>query len=183
LLDNSSIDVNSVTNAGLAPIMRTLRYGNLASSKLLVERGANLFLKNNDGKRAIDIRLHNFSIRLGPHVLLHAKELRWSAIKELTLLSKACLSPDRRVVANISMSMDTNDEAILSRYRSARLVASILGCQYVSRKIASYIIRSDIIVRDKSIPKPPDAVKLRVEATLKAAASSSSSKKRGRETE
>jgi hypothetical protein len=180
VLDNSTLDINSANGSGNTPMTLALLWGRLASAKLLIERGANLFMKDNNGERFIDVRSMNPSgaALLGPQVLLHAKELRWAAIKEFILLSKACQSPHRRVTTDMALSMDDDDATILSRFRSIRLTASIFAIPGLLRHIGSYIIRSDIIVRDKSIPKPPDAVKLRVEATLKAAAN----KKRGRST-
>jgi ankyrin repeat protein len=180
LLENSTIDINSTSNIGNTPMMKALESKNLDIAKLLVERGANLFMKNDEGTRAIDTRSYNHE-QLGPQVLLHAKELRWSAVKEFILLAAACQSQNRRVV-NLSISMNDEEETILKRFRSVRLAASIFTIPGRLRHVGSYIIRSDIIVRDKKIPKPPDAVKLRVEAALKAAAGSSSSKKRGRST-
>jgi ankyrin repeat protein len=170
LLEKNAIDVNLAATDGNTPVTLALKWGGLASAKLLVERGANLFMKNNMGKRAIDIQTYlSNGEQLGPQVLLHAKELRWSAIKDFLLLSKACQSQDRRVAEG--------DATTLSCSRSVRLAASIFAVPGLLRHVGSYIIRSDIIVRDKSIPKPPDAVKLRGEAALKAAAAGSSSSK------
>jgi ankyrin repeat protein len=172
LLENSAIDVNTAATNGTTPMTVALSRSDLASAKLLVEKGANLFMKNDEGEREIDTRpwlLQNAAL-LGPQVLLHAKELRWSAIKDFLLLSKACQSQDRRVATDTTLSVDEGDATILSRSRSVRLAASIFAIPGLLRLVGSYIIRSDIIVRDKSIPKPKDAVKLRVEAALKAAA-------------
>ena len=182
VLDNSTIDVNSADKDGTTAIRRCLRYNDLASAKLLVERGANLFAKDNDGERAIDITNDEGEL-LGIQVLRHAEKLRRSAIKEFLLLSKAYQCPNRREAAGISIDADV--ETILSRCRSVRLAASVFGIDKLLDNIGSFIIRSDVIIRDRSIPKPSDAVKLRVEAALKAASSSSSSsgsssKKRGR---
>jgi hypothetical protein len=162
LLDNSAIDVNSAANDDNTPMMKALRQNWLDIAKLLVERGANLFMKNDEGERAIDIRVDDDpdDDQLGPQVLLHAKELRWSAIKDFILLSKACQSQDRRMVAGLALSMDSDEATILARFRSARLAASIFAIPGLLRHVGSYIIRSDIIVRDEAIPKPPDAVKL-----------------------
>jgi hypothetical protein len=69
----------------------------LASAKLLVERGGDLFVKNNKGVHAIDIgtSIEDEGVQLSAQVLRHAEDLRWSAIKELLLLSNACQSPTR----------------------------------------------------------------------------------------
>jgi ankyrin repeat protein len=87
VLANTPIDVNSKDDYGDMPIIFTIN-DSLMASNLLVERGANLFLKYNDGHRAIDHRDN------GPRVLQHAKnysnELRWSSVRPLLLLSKAC---------------------------------------------------------------------------------------------
>jgi ankyrin repeat protein len=181
LPENSTLDINSADSQGYTPMMLALSEGGLASAKLLVERGANLFMMNDEGERVIDIRVDDDpdGDQWGPQVLLQAKELRWSAIKDFLLLSKACQSHDRRVATNMALTVDEGDATTLSRSRLVYLAASIFAIPGLLRLVGSYIIRSDIIVRDKSIPKPPDAVKLRVEAALKAAAGSSSSKKRG----
>jgi hypothetical protein len=146
--------------------MQVLDCDLLAEAKLLVERGANLFIKDSEGDLIIDIDAPN-----SLQVLLHAKELRWSAIKDFILLAKACQSPARVQIANLSTTIYDDDATVIfAQIRSARLAASIFAILGLLRLVGSYIIRSDIIVRDKSIPKPPDAVKLRVEAALNAAA-------------
>jgi hypothetical protein len=61
--------------------------------------------------------------------------------------------------------------------RSARLAASVLGDSGISRMIGSFLLRSDLIIRDKSIPLEADDVKRRVEETI---SSSSSNSKRAR---
>jgi ankyrin repeat protein len=59
VLANTTIDVNSTTSTkGETPIMGPLYYNDLDTSKLLIERGANLFLKNKDSERAIDVRAY-----------------------------------------------------------------------------------------------------------------------------
>jgi hypothetical protein len=160
--------------------MNALFYNKLDVAKFLVEKGANLFLKDkNDIVAAIDRRVEgeDDGEKLGPQVLEHGKEVRWSAAKEFILLSTSCQSADRRKLANHPTSIYDGE----SVFFSARLVVSVFGERGLSRLIASYIMRTDVIVRDKSIPlvKEPDAVKKRVEAAL-AVGSSSSSNKRAR---
>jgi ankyrin repeat protein len=57
LLENSTLDINLADDEGSTPIMICLNWNELASAKLLVERGSNLFLKDEEGTRAIDIRV------------------------------------------------------------------------------------------------------------------------------
>jgi ankyrin repeat protein len=177
VLENSTLGINSADSHGNTPMTLALKWGRLASATLLVERGANLFLKDDEGTRAIDVRVNDRpdGEPLGPQVLLHAKQLRWAAVKEFALLATACQSPTHGQMANTPTIYD-DDATILSRFRSVRLAASIFAIPGLLRLVGSYIIRSEIIVRDKAIPKPPDGVKLRVEAALKAAAGRSSSK-------
>jgi hypothetical protein len=146
---NTSIDVNSTNNAGCTPVYFALTNDHLNAGKLLVEKGANLFIKNHYGNGAMDRPL-------GPQVLQHAKDLIWETVKPLLLLSKAC-------------STSTKSSSLIN-------VFSISGV--VRDYIAPYIMRKDIIIRDPSIPRPPkqpDDVKMRVEAALAAASSSSNS--------
>jgi hypothetical protein len=192
MLLKNLFDVNARDNDGDASIHVALWKNKLDAANFLVENGANLFAKNENGELAIDTRVGDEADgeQLGPQVLLHAKEIRWSAAKECILLAKACQSPDRRKVANLppsSSSMD-DDVDVDSIKRSARLAASVIGDPGLSRLVASYVMRTDIIVRDKAIPlkKEPDAVKRRIEAALLKASSSgdgsssSSSRKRAR---
>jgi ankyrin repeat protein len=176
---NTKIDVNAPRMNGMTPIMDAFFFNKLDAAKLLVEKGANLFLKDRNNIFAIDIRVVNDEPdgeQLGPQVLQHAKEVRWSAAKEFVLLSTSCQSADRRQLANHPTSIYDGENI----FRSARLAVSVFGERGLSRLIASYIMRTDILVRDKSIPlvKEPDAVKKRVEAAL--ASGSSSSKERAR---
>ena len=163
VMANVTIDINVTNNYGDTPIMFTLLHDELVASKYLVEHGANIFLKDNDGDRAIDYG------SIGPQILLHAKQLRWSAVKECILLSQACKTPARR---NLTFDIDDDEATFKSRMNSVRLVTAVLSSSDLKRTIASFLIRSDLIIRDPSIPKPSDAVKLRVEATLAAASSS-----------
>jgi hypothetical protein len=51
----ATIDVNAVTNQGFTPIMCALLKDNLSASIFLIEKGANIFKKNADGDRAIEM--------------------------------------------------------------------------------------------------------------------------------
>jgi ankyrin repeat protein len=160
VLANTSIDVNSTTNiGGWTPIINAVNHGHLDAGKLLVEKGANLFMKNNDGESAIDSRVDNEpdGDQLGPQVLQHAKDLIWESVKPLLLLSSAC-----------STSIPSS---------SLIKVFSISGL--VRDYIAPYIMRKGLIIRDPEEDvdeePEPDEVKLRIEAALAAASSSSSS--------
>jgi ankyrin repeat protein len=128
LLENSTLNINSADSHGTTPMTLALWRGGLDSAKLLIEKGANLFMKKDEGTSAIDVRSwdpQNAAL-LGPQVLLHAKELRWSSIKDFLLLSKACQSQARRVATDTALSVDEGDATTLSRSRSVRLAASIL---------------------------------------------------------
>jgi hypothetical protein len=156
-------------------------WNKLDTSKLLIEEGANLFMKK-DGVRAIDIQVYNRpSIVLGPQVLQHALDLHWSSVKHLLLLSKSYSFADRH---NFQISMNDDVETFLSRSRSARLAASVFAITGLVRHIAEYLIRTKLIVRDPATKKKdqeekePDDVKRRTEATL--AAAREESNKRGR---
>jgi ankyrin repeat protein len=170
VIAKTSIDVSSTSNNGDTAIHRALNKNKLKTANHLVEKGANLFLMRQNGEMAINTRVGGQpdGEQLGPQVLEHAKELRWSAAKECVLLIESCQSPDRR---KVEISMDDDVERV---FHSARLAASVFGERGLSRLIASYIMRTDIIVRDKSVPlvKEPDAVKRRIEAALLKAASS-----------
>jgi hypothetical protein len=108
-------------------------------AKYLVEKGANLFMENNNGQRPID---HPW----GPHVLQHAKDLRYASVKDILILSKLCSSS-----SNIHIP-----QAIFSVFANSDL----------TRHIATFFLRTEIIVRDPSIDdedQEPDDVKIRVE--------------------
>jgi hypothetical protein len=163
VLANTSIDVNSTNNIGATLIWYALIHVNLDAAKLLVEKGANLFKEDDNGRIAMDRSL-------GPQVLQHAKDLIWVSVKPLLLLSKAC-----------SLAADDSHSTTLPSVVKVFVISGI-----VRDYIAPYVMRKDIIIRDPSIPRPPkqpDDVKMRIEAGLAAAASSSSSSnnKRARE--
>jgi hypothetical protein len=144
---NTAIDVNSEDNHGHTPISLALLNSNLMAHNLLIERGANLFIKNIFGRRAIDYGN-------GPQLLQHAKNLLWESVKPLLLLSKAI---------SIAVDYKSLPSPVLPSVDKA------FGISGIVRRIASYLKRGKLIVRDPSIPKEdqePDDVKRRVEATL-----------------
>jgi hypothetical protein len=153
VLANTTIDVNSTDDDnGFAPIMLAMICDNLEAAKLLVEKGANLFIESNAGQRPIDHRL-------GPQVLQHAKDLRFASIKNLLILSKSCSSSSKSILPSV-VSVFSNSDLV--------------------RNISTFMMRKDVIVKDTTISEEeqePDEVRRRVEASL---ASSSSSNKRAR---
>jgi ankyrin repeat protein len=156
VLANTNIDVNSTTNYGTTPITWALNYNELDAGKLLVEKGANLFIRNDNGESAMDLPL-------GPQVLQHAKDLIWESVKPLLLLPSAC-----------------------STSPSTSLLIQVLSIEGIVREyIAPYLMRKGLIIRDPEEDvdeePEPDEVKLRIEAALAAGGSSSSSSKRARE--
>jgi hypothetical protein len=154
VLANTTIDVNSTRTDVATPIMFSIKYNSLDEAKLLVEKGANLFLKDKDGERVIDIHVNgDRAIVLGPQVLQHAKDIRWSSVKQLLLLSKAYGSSD--IVASSSSS--------------THLATSVFTIEGLVRRIASFFINKKIIVKDPSIKKEdeePADVRRRIEAAL-----------------
>jgi hypothetical protein len=154
VLANTTININLTTTAhGETPIMECLKRDNLDASKLLIEKGANLFIKDRNGESAMDHAL-------GPQVLQHAKDLIWDSVKPLLLLSKACSTNVLPVDLSVSIP-----PSLIS-------VLSISGL--VREWISPYVMRKGVIIRDPSIPRPPkepDDVKIRVEAALAAARS------------
>jgi ankyrin repeat protein len=184
VLANNSIDVNSVDTNGYTSIMDALGDGHNEAAYCLVENGANLFMKNSEGERAIDtpVDIEEGDIAkseeaevaeieeadrvvLGPQVLQHAIEFRWTAAKPLLLLSKACSS---EIIHPVNPSI-----AIPSS-----LISALGNSDIIRKEIGPFLLRGDVLVRDPSIarpPKAPDAVELRIEAGLAAASSSRSS--------
>jgi hypothetical protein len=184
---NTTIDVNATTSSGKTPIMWSLDNNTLDASKLLIERGANLFMKS-DGVRAIDLHISgnpNYDV-LGPQVLQHALDLRWSSVKHLLLISNFYETSDV-IPFSSSSSSSLSSSAVVPKRRSSRiaapshsvhLAASVFTIAGLVRHIAEYLIRTELIVRDPAIKKDkePDDVKRSVEATL----ASKISKKRAR---
>jgi hypothetical protein len=152
----------------------------LDTSKLLIERRANLFMKR-DGVRAIDIHVHDdpHNVVLGPQVLQHALDLRWSSVKHLLFISNFYETSDVIPFASSSSSSSSVPERRRSSRtaapsHSAHLAASVFTIKGLVRHIAEYLIRTEIIVRDPATKKKakedqePDDVKRRIEATLAA---------------
>jgi ankyrin repeat protein len=173
VFDNTTIDVNSTTSSGETPIMLSIERNKLDVCKLLIEKGANLFMKNSDGVRAIDVYGYGDPADvLGPQVLLHALDLRWSSVKHLLLLSKSCSSADRH---NFQISMNDDVETFLSRSRSARHAATVFAITGTSDTLPSTSSElsslSEIqqLRRRIRVDQEPDDVKRRIEATLAAA--------------
>jgi hypothetical protein len=95
--------------------------------------------------------------QLGPQVLQHAKDLRWSSVRSLILLSTKCQGDFDLIVSSTA-----------GVRHSANLSASVLGNPDLLELVAEYLLRTDIIVCDKSVEKGPDEVKRRIEAALAA---------------
>jgi hypothetical protein len=83
VIDN--IDINSTDNEGKTPIIHAMNgigSGTIdVTIKFLLDRGANLFVKDIDGRCAIEMDD-------GPRALELAKDLRFESIKDFLILSK-----------------------------------------------------------------------------------------------
>jgi ankyrin repeat protein len=145
LLDHTTIDINSTTNSGSTPIHIALSNDHLNASLLLVEKGANLFIKDNRGDPAIDGGDEN----LGPQVLQHAKDLIWQSVKPFLLLSKSFSS---------SIVLPSNPNASIPLP-----LIKVFNNSDITRHIASFFRVAGIIASD---PTESDEVKRRVEAEL-----------------
>jgi hypothetical protein len=150
---NTTIDVNSTDDNGFTPIQWAIESNEL-DAKHLVGKGANLFIKNDDGYSAID---HD----LGPQLLQHAKDIRFASVKQFLFLSKACAIDTNppQYSANPPQRRSARIEAPLF---SARRQASVFGNPGLAKLISEFLLDTTIIVRDPSIPLPPkesDAVK------------------------
>jgi ankyrin repeat protein len=196
VLVNTTIDINSTTFGGGTPIMMALQNNELDASKLLVEKGANLFMMDirGEGERAIDIHEVNdqgepTDVVLGPQVLQHALDLRWASVKHLLLISNFYETSD--VVPFFSSSSSSSSAVVNLPQRrsprlaasthSAHLAASVFSIAGLVRHIAAYLIRTELIVRerrnddddddgddDDEEEKKPDDVKRRIEVALAA---------------
>jgi hypothetical protein len=72
----TTFGVNSTSTNGWTPLMRALIKGRYDASVHLVEKGANLFAKNNNGIRAIETPVRDEpTVFLGPQVLDHFKNI------------------------------------------------------------------------------------------------------------
>jgi ankyrin repeat protein len=170
---NSTIDVNSTTPDGDTPLMWSMYRDILDASNQLVEHGANLFKKNTDGIRAIDLG------SLGPQVLQHGKDLRWASVLPLALLHKAC-AIDTNPPKKSSNPPQRRSSRIQAPIQAARLAASVFGNPDIAQHMSAFFLRTEIIVRDPSIPRASaasNAANQRVEEWLASSSSSSSNKK------
>jgi hypothetical protein len=170
---NSTIDVNSTNTAGDTPLMISMYTNHLDASNQLVEHGANLFKKDNDGERAIDLGT------LGPQVLQHAKDLRWASVLPLALLFKAC-AIDTTPPKKSTNPPQRRSSRIQAPIQSARLVASVFGNPDIAQHMSAFFLRTEIIVRDPLIPRASaasNAANQRVEEWLASSSSASSNKK------
>ena len=153
-----NIDINSTDTYGATPLC-ALTKGHLDASKLLVEKGANLF-----ANRAIDVWAcgGEGNIFLGPQVLEYAKNLKWQSVKPLLLLSKAVsISSFHR---NVIVSLNE----VSAQIHSANLATLVLANSDLVRYIASFLRRTDVITSDPDAPQIADAVRERIEAELAA---------------
>jgi ankyrin repeat protein len=154
MLDNTTLDIDSTTTNGTTSLMFSLRDGHYEASKFLVEMGANLFSKIDDGtgRRAIELPVITEPVIFGPRILSHFKNIKWQSDNQLLLLYTAYDSP---ILMNEGHA----------QVRSAHLASRVLASPDLIRVIASYFIPSKIITRDKSI-EVRDAVRERVEVQL-----------------
>jgi hypothetical protein len=150
VLSNTSIRVNSTNKNGSTPLMKAIEQQSFEAAKLLVERGGNLFISDDDGQRAVDYE------PLGPQVLQHAKDLLWDSVKPLIILSKACSSVE--------------EEEVLPFDPTTAIPSSLLKVFSISGLIrdymAPYIMRKGLITCDRGEDEEPDDVKKRVEASF-----------------
>jgi ankyrin repeat protein len=144
VLANTTIDVNSTNNHGTTPIRYALAYDKLDAAKLLVEKGANLFKKNNGGLSVMD----HF---LGPQVLQHAKDLRFDSVKQFLFLSKSFSIDTTQYDSNPPQRRSSRLEAPLI---SAHRIASVFGNPYIAEILAEYLLDTTCVVRNPSIPLP-----------------------------
>jgi ankyrin repeat protein len=142
VLANTSMKVDSTSNYGVTSLHGALINNKLAAAKYLVEKGANLFQRDGENRRALDIRFRGDrnNEAMGPQVLQYALELRWSSIKDLLL------------VANSLSSLSESGRSVFS---NSDLV----------RHISAFMLRKELIVKDPAIPQIDD-VRMRIEATL-----------------
>jgi ankyrin repeat protein len=139
----------SASEAGITPFIIALVENNLELAKYLVVKGANLFASISGGGIVMNLPEAR-------HLLQYAKDLRFDSVKQLLFLSKTCKA--RAVVA-----IETNSDSDLAPprrsarleapLRSARLENAVFGDPVLPRIIASYILRTELIVRDMSLPK------------------------------
>jgi hypothetical protein len=159
----TTIDVNSTHIKGSTSLGIALAFDQLVAAKYFVEKGANLFMKNIEGIRVIDIHIHCDQNReaLGPQVLQHALDLRWSSVKHLLLVANS-LSTDPEFALP-----ETSTTYFYSKYVNLpqRPASSVFANLDLVRTIANFMLRKEIIVRDPAVKRKTD-VKRRVEAAL-----------------
>jgi hypothetical protein len=148
-------------------MLRCLLY--ILSMRLRVNR---ILERDIDGPRAID------QSQLGPQVLQHAKDLLWASVRPVLLLSKAC------ALDTNPPNQDSNlpQPHIQAPIQSAACL-SVLGNPDIAQHIATFLLRTGIIVRDPSIALPSiesDAANRRAEEWLASSSSNSESNKRAR---
>ena len=101
IVECNTVDINSATYDGITPIMKALkRRDGLDIAKYLVEKGANIFMKDNEGTRAIDYVTWNGQT-LGPEVLAHAKDLIWESVKPFLLVAKSASNPNASTPSSV----------------------------------------------------------------------------------
>jgi hypothetical protein len=133
LFANGSFDVNAITSDGWTPVLKAVVSYKFAAAVHLVEMGANMFIANDSGERAIDWAL-------GQTVLQHAKDLVWESVKPLLLLSKASSS-------TVLLSSKPSATPPLPSLSAALAHAGIVRC------ISSFLLRNDLIIKDPAITR------------------------------
>jgi hypothetical protein len=166
VLRQTTININSTDTSGWTALMYTLDQGHLRASKMLASKGASLFLRDNEGRRAIDSDL-------GPRVLEHVKTLRFELVKNLLLVAKACCSLEEKgeegeEVVSAAVNVVLKPASLISVLENTDLV----------RHIAVFLLRKDLITKDPKVVVV-DKVKMRIEAKL---GSLSRGNKRGNDT-
>jgi ankyrin repeat protein len=167
---NTEIDINATDEYGDTPLCVALRFGKFEAAIYLVNNGANLFAKDNDGVLAIDVPVQpkedepdiadEDQVFLGPQVLQHFNQLQWEAAKPILLLSKS-FSSSTIVSPNPSISIPSSVISVLSNPDIIRF------------GLAPFFSMSGLILTDPKAEKQPDEVKRRVEAELASGGSSS----------
>ena len=128
-LNNSTLDVNSITidGPGSSPIDEAIDNGRLEASMLLIERGANIFMKDEDSIRAIDRGY------IGPHVLQHGKDLRLNAAIPLLLLSKACSLSRVIILSDSTIPIPTSLISVLGNLDLVKHIAPFIWEKHILR--------------------------------------------------
>jgi hypothetical protein len=156
VFDNTTIDVNSIDNDDWNAIAYALNNANLDAAKLLIEKGANIFMKNDEGERAIV----QGDEHLGPQVLQHAKDLIWDSVKPLILLSNSFSSS----IVTPSNPNTSIPSPVIKIFSNPDLV----------RHISIFLKRKGIITVDP-LDQEPDEVRRRIESSLAISSASSAS--------